>query len=122
MPRSRSLFLSPLPFLLYACASATGSFQPLDSNHPASPEAPELPIADPSAFLAMEGAPAMGHSSMSPAESPADTMTPTSTGAYVCPMHAEVSSDQPGRCSKCGMKLVPRENAAPKAEEHHHGR
>ncbi len=26
---------------------------------------------------------------------------------YVCPMHPEVRSDKPGRCSKCGMRLVP---------------
>jgi len=25
---------------------------------------------------------------------------------YTCPMHPEVQSDQPGNCSKCGMKLV----------------
>lgn len=28
---------------------------------------------------------------------------------YTCPMHPEVISDQPGNCSKCGMKLVPKE-------------
>lgn len=25
---------------------------------------------------------------------------------YVCPMHADVVSDKPGKCSKCGMNLV----------------
>jgi FtsP/CotA-like multicopper oxidase with cupredoxin domain len=25
---------------------------------------------------------------------------------YACPMHSEVTSDQPGRCPKCGMKLL----------------
>ena len=28
-------------------------------------------------------------------------------GPYTCPMHPEVRSDQPGRCPKCGMALVP---------------
>ncbi len=27
--------------------------------------------------------------------------------AYVCPMHAEVVSDEPGHCPSCGMKLLP---------------
>lgn len=27
--------------------------------------------------------------------------------SYVCPMHTEVTSDKPGRCPKCGMRLVP---------------
>lgn len=25
---------------------------------------------------------------------------------YVCPMHSEVTSDKPGKCSKCGMDLA----------------
>lgn len=28
---------------------------------------------------------------------------------YVCPMHPDVISDEPGSCPKCGMDLVPRE-------------
>jgi mono/diheme cytochrome c family protein len=27
-------------------------------------------------------------------------------GAYVCPMHAQITSDAPGKCSICGMSLV----------------
>ena len=26
--------------------------------------------------------------------------------AYVCPMHADVTSDKPGKCSKCNMDLT----------------
>lgn len=34
-------------------------------------------------------------------------MTEKTTGVtYVCPMHPEVTSDKPGKCSKCGMNLV----------------
>jgi hypothetical protein len=38
-----------------------------------------------------------------PASFPATTQ---SAAAYTCPMHPEVISDKPGRCPKCGMKLV----------------
>jgi FtsP/CotA-like multicopper oxidase with cupredoxin domain len=34
---------------------------------------------------------------------------PAGDGAvmYVCPMHADVTSDEPGQCPRCGMKLMP---------------
>lgn len=32
------------------------------------------------------------------------------TTTYRCPMHPEVQSDHPMTCSKCGMKLEPRED------------
>ena len=28
--------------------------------------------------------------------------------SYTCPMHPEISSPKPGKCPKCGMKLIPR--------------
>ncbi|HET9361509.1 MAG TPA: multicopper oxidase domain-containing protein [Vicinamibacterales bacterium] len=40
---------------------------------------------------------------------------------YVCPMHPEITSKQPGRCPKCGMKLVPADlvGAASHGEHEH---
>ena len=28
------------------------------------------------------------------------------TAMYVCPMHSEITSNKPGKCSKCGMDMV----------------
>jgi len=34
-----------------------------------------------------------------------------SAAVYTCPMHPEVTSPVPGKCPKCGMKLVPKKGA-----------
>jgi len=34
------------------------------------------------------------------------------SGKYTCPMHPEVVQDEPGSCPKCGMHLVPMDEAA----------
>ena len=31
---------------------------------------------------------------------------PVAAVSYACPMHPEVTSDEPGRCPQCGMKLL----------------
>ena len=36
--------------------------------------------------------------------------------AYSCPMHPEVTSDKPGKCSKCGMNLTLSKKEQMKAE------
>jgi hypothetical protein len=38
---------------------------------------------------------------------PATTTPATQAAAYVCPMHKQVTSNQPGACPICHMKLVP---------------
>ncbi len=35
-----------------------------------------------------------------------ETDRPVAEAKYTCPMHPEVTSDQPGECPKCGMALV----------------
>jgi len=108
--RSLSLLLST--WLVHACATATGTYEPLGADHPASPGAPEVAVHDPSAFLRADAP-------LPDAEAEA---TGAAAGAYVCPMHEHVSSDQPGDCPECGMQLVPREAAEQAHEEHDHGR
>jgi mono/diheme cytochrome c family protein len=48
-------------------------------------------------------------------EKPGDVVPTVADGAYTCPMHPEVASAQPGKCSKCGMALVLKE------ARHEHG-
>ena len=40
---------------------------------------------------------------------------------YACPMHPEVTSQEPGRCPKCGMKLLATQAAADAAAMDEHG-
>ncbi len=113
-----SLSLSIATVLLSSCASASGTFAPLGPDHPANAEAAEVPVQDPSAVLRTEegiATPGMEHSP--PAAAGSDEK---GTGAYVCPMHGEITSDQPGRCPECGMELVPREQSGDEQEEHPH--
>ena len=35
---------------------------------------------------------------------------------YLCPMHSDVTSDKPGKCPKCGMTLVQREEKKESAD------
>jgi FtsP/CotA-like multicopper oxidase with cupredoxin domain len=43
------------------------------------------------------------------------------TVTYFCPMHADATSDAPGRCPECGMKLVPAQLVRGAVHgEHHH--
>jgi hypothetical protein len=43
-----------------------------------------------------------------------DANNPEPEVVYVCPMHPDVTSDRPAKCSKCGMALVKKPSAGGK--------
>lgn len=43
------------------------------------------------------------------------------TMKYVCPMHADVQSDKPGECPKCGMTLKQAAHEGMAGEDSHKG-
>lgn len=95
---------------LSACALGAAERVPSLSD-PSNPEAPESPVPVMAVSLANGAAspPAPAPKGGAP-EAPApstDAGTPSPT-VYTCPMHPEVTSPEPGRCPKCGMKLVPK--------------
>jgi manganese oxidase len=44
---------------------------------------------------------------------------PAGSIEYVCPMHPDVRSDEPGKCPKCGMNLVPKRKPGAESEHKH---
>ena len=53
-----------------------------------------------------------GHATHGGAPAPPEQSKESEKAAvYTCPMHPEVISSAPGKCPKCGMKLVPKKDA-----------
>jgi Cu+-exporting ATPase len=103
--------------LLGGCA--VGPLPPLTPAHPASPAAAEAPPVPASMTLSPLSEPIMdepAHSGHPAASAPAGQNAP----AYTCPMHAEVRAAQPGRCPKCGMRLVGAQDAPAAGGGHVH--
>jgi len=107
--------------LLIAAVSGCGEPTRVDvpNTHPASPDAAAAPTPRPSSVLAIDSTPPAppvqtsadraSHAGQTAAQPvPAkDDHAPAQAAAYSCPMHPEVTSDQPGRCPKCEMQLTP---------------
>lgn len=115
--------------LVLASCAQTRSYTPPGAGHPASSESPITAFSPPPNPLAASIEPIddTGGAGSKPGMPGMDGMDgmkheePASNGLtiYTCPMHADVRSDHPGDCPKCGMQLVPMK-AAP-ANTHQHG-
>ena len=79
-------------------------WQPLPSDHPANPAAPEAPVQGPPKALREDTG---GNASEGGSQTKASTAEAGSPegAVYSCQMHPEVEASAPGRCAKCGMAL-----------------
>lgn len=106
------LAATSVAFHLFGCSS---SQLPSSSQHPASPDAQQAPLppvgqalsepAEPETMAASspdEHAHEGGTSTVAPA-----AQADQEAKSWTCPMHPEVVQAEPGKCPKCGMKLVP---------------
>jgi hypothetical protein len=121
-------FAGALLALASACSPAPEpvSQSPRDPSSPTAPEgARPLAVASVTMASAMpaRSAPEHAHDHGGPQAAPATSSehpghgrpAPASSAdagpqgvVYVCPMHPEVTSNAPGICPKCNMKLVPK--------------
>jgi hypothetical protein len=94
----------------------------LDPSNPAAAEAPR-----PAAMSLADPTPIAPTPTAQPAAAPAPSPAPAGehghdhgkqdVAVYTCPMHPEVTSDKPGKCPKCGMKLVLKKPGAPEGQK-----
>jgi hypothetical protein len=118
MPHAAALSLAVV-FIATACSPGPMpvSQSPRDPSNPAAAEGvtaavpPPAPVA--SAAEGSHGSHSGDHGSGRGAGSVGGAQGVEAGDAgvssgYVCPMHPEVTSPAPGRCSKCGMNLVPK--------------
>jgi heavy metal-binding protein len=118
------LFLPALGLALVAGCAAQPGATDIPPNHPANPSAAEAPAPPPSRTLDVSaadvtpnGAPADSHQGGHQhhgAMQPQAGMPTTGTAVvYTCPHHPEVASNEPGKCPKCNMTLVPKPASPP---------
>lgn len=99
MTTSRTFaFLSATALLAGCSAQPSGTETPAD--HPANAQAAETAAPQPSQTL-------RGRTSTSSVPSGAG-QADTAPAVYTCPHHPEVTSNTPGVCPKCEMKLQPK--------------
>lgn len=117
---------TPLLVVLFAACFAgcvTVQMPELSQTHPAHPDAEAASVTPFPNVLQLPEEPVVAPGLPIPGDATSATLGPrgpsdhsnhdtaTETGRYVCPMHADVTSDSPGSCSKCGMALVKKRNS-----------
>lgn len=108
----RTIRLAAAGGLTLALGGCVGPVEiaPLPYAHPANPGAPAGAL--PPLGTALQPTPGNasgggGHGTMTPdATGKKAAGEPVGEGKFQCSMHPEVRSAEPGRCPKCGMKLV----------------
>ena len=139
------LLLLAVPLAVAGCAASPPPNPAASLTHPANPDAAEAPLPPPSQVLtaappsesvppADNSATPMGHTGHDmgamggmghdmagmthtmPTSQPA---TSQPAALYTCVMHPEVVSNRPGKCPKCGMKLVPKKDVMPSGQGRH---
>lgn len=104
-------------------AACTGTALTASGNHPGNPEAPpaKLPVIESlkadltdatSPVLGATGGHAHDHAAHDHAAHEQDDAKPSDDKAtrYTCSMHPEVVTNEPGKCPKCGMALIPKKD------------
>lgn len=145
-------FIALSPAFIACGSSVPARPAALDPSNPDGPESPRMMSSgtEPSAPMAMDmdmdanaemaspdaGATPMHHDhqpqhpggtgtppmDMTDAGAPSAAASSDTATVYTCTMHPEVTSNKPGRCPKCGMKLVPKAKAvAPNPPAGAHG-
>jgi hypothetical protein len=104
-------------FMLTGCAPSV-RVENVTTSHPAVADAEVLLLPTGSGVLTTGADGASGATT----DHASSTTAPSASGhdghrsnehdqsIYTCPMHPDVSSDEPGRCPKCNMKLVLRDS------------
>ena len=133
----------PLLAFLGAGCAGTQTSPVVTTDHPASADAPSSPMpamsdvlrqAEPVMPAARTGEQDAGqhqHGGMTARdEMPGGGSAPAANGAsgagaqpaaaaaYACPMHPDVTSEQPSQCPKCGMKLAKKEQSTEGGNAH----
>lgn len=101
-------------FMVLSGCAHTASIEPPGPGHPAFADSGSVEFTPPPNPFAMPLEPvqgdagAAGHEMGDMPGMKHDAGQPQHGAVeYVCPMHPDVRSSEPGKCPKCGMKLVP---------------